>query len=144
MRAHTVIRIFLQSLDEADIALLKSYGQGQYTKAIKVSSLYRNHEQIVNCSCKSGAGSGCSWIRIMICDLLGNIILKGTAKNLPSILFVNFLFIYENKNDLVPGYRICLKVKYNAKIKKDSTVICVDAYTLNYFIVPSVMYTIGG
>jgi hypothetical protein len=31
-------RIFLQSLDEADIALLKSYGQGQYTKAIKVST----------------------------------------------------------------------------------------------------------
>ena len=27
---------FFQSLDEKDIALLKSYGQGQYTKALKV------------------------------------------------------------------------------------------------------------
>jgi hypothetical protein len=77
--------IFFQSLDEADIALLKSYGQGQYTKAIKVSSLTGNHEQIVNCSSKycrlqlfrvhgsyqrCESGSGCRRIRIMICVLL--------------------------------------------------------------------------
>ena len=27
----------IKALDEKDIALLKSYGQGQYTKALKVS-----------------------------------------------------------------------------------------------------------
>jgi hypothetical protein len=37
----------IKALDEKDIALLKSYGQGQYTKALKVDS-YNQHSMITH------------------------------------------------------------------------------------------------
>ncbi len=73
---------------------------------------------------------------------------QATAEHLPSFRLV--LFIYEEKNDLVP-YRVPDLLKSNiiilnkAKIKKVYTFICVDTYTLHYFIAfPSVMSNRGG
>ncbi len=143
-------RIFFQSLDEADIALLKSYGQGQYTKAIKVSSQCGNHEQIVNFSLKYctlqlisgsewsvsgmwiGAGSDCCRIRIMICVLvLYSYLKKGTIRQ--NIFHVFFLLIFFIYLWLGIGYRYGLfngkiKLLKKSKIKEYFTFICTDIH----------------